>query len=106
MRKMDKLHIDSLSKLKIRWSKMTLVCFSNIDAKCYCEHQNETSPLNGIICGSEGSIHRRAGYCRSHERCIGSSDRNQGVEFSKKGQLCSIGQNNITFDVEIYKNKL
>ena len=99
MRKMDKLHIDSLSKLKISWSKMTLVCFSNIDAKCYCEHQNETNPLNGIICGSEGSIHKRAGYCQYFERCMGPNDPSQGVEFAKRQQLCRIGEYNIIFDV-------
>ena len=87
---------------KIRWLKIIRLCFANIDVKCYCEHQNETSPLNGIICGSEGSIHRKAGSCRSHERCTGSSDRNQGVEFSEMGKLCSTGEylySNTIFDV-------
>ena len=73
-------------------SKLPTISFWNVGVKCYCEHQNETNPLNGIICGSQGSIHRRVGYCLSNERCTGTSDRNQGVDFATRRQLCSTGR--------------
>ena len=65
--------------------------FYNIGVKCYCENQNETHPFNGIMCGSEGSIHRRVGNCHENERCTGSSDFIRGVDVVNKSELCSLG---------------
>ena len=83
---------------------MIRVCLAIIDVKCYCEHQNETSPLNGIICGSEGSIQKRAGYCGYFERCTGPNDPSQGVELAKRQRLCSIGEYTIIFDIQETNN--
>ena len=69
-------------------SSQQQICLS--EAKCYCEHQNKTQPLNGIICGSQGSVRKRAGYCQANERCTGANDISQGVDFIDKSELCSL----------------
>ena len=63
----------------------------NIGVKCYCENQNETHPFNGIMCGSQGSVHRNVGNCLENERCTGSSNFSQGVAVIEKSELCSPG---------------
>ena len=57
---------------------------------CIQRNQNKTLPLNGIMCGSQGSVPQRTGYCQSNERCTGTTDINQGVDFNDKQQLCSL----------------
>ena len=42
------------------------------------------------MCGSQGSVPRRTGYCQENERCTGTNDINQGVDLIDKSQLCSL----------------
>ena len=60
---------------------------------CYCEHQNERAPLNGIMCGdpTTGKF-ERTNYCRSNERCTGPSSASEGIDATIKEQLCEVGK--------------
>ena len=56
--------------------------------KCYCEHDNGSTPDNGIMCGLDDE-YQRVGYCAATQSCTGTTSASDGVDYLSRADLCA-----------------
>lgn len=77
---------------RLAFSSYYEACLFNPEKLCYCEHKNGGIPKNGIMCGFNGVLFTRNGYCSEGQRCTGATKNDGYYDWKterKKKDLCT-----------------